>query len=135
MADSTAVVAGTDATAAQYNNIRKDALGSKKGHVVLTDSATITLDLSESSSFEVTMGGNRTFAVSNPSVGQIFTLRQKQDATGSRIPTWWSNISWPFNVVPTNTTTPAKADRFVFVCREFTAGQYYYDGYAVGLNT
>jgi len=130
MADSTAVVAGTDATATQYNNLRKDAIASKKGTATATDGATVTFNLNEASVQTVTLGGNRTLALSNVSVGQIFCIRLVQDGGGSRTVTWWSTIKWPYNVTPTLTTTGGKTDVFVFIC----TGSGTYDGFTVGLS-
>jgi hypothetical protein len=58
-----------------------------------TDGATITIDLSSSNIRSVILGGNRTLVLSNVSIGQIFALDLLQDATGSRIPTWFSGSS------------------------------------------
>ena len=64
----------------------------------------------------VTIAGNRTIAVTNVSVGKTFTLRVKQDATGSRTLTWFSGITWAGGTPPTLMTTANKADRLGFVC-------------------
>jgi putative exporter of polyketide antibiotics len=130
MADSSAVTAGTDATATQYNNLRKDALASKKGITTASDGATVTFNLDEASVQTVVLAGNRTLALSNVQVGQIFCLRLVQDTTGSRTVTWFTTIKWPYNVVPTLTTTANKTDVFVFIC----TGSGTYDGFTVGMN-
>lgn len=95
-----------------------------------TDGATITFDLSESSRHRVTLGGNRTLAISNPSEGQGFIVRLKQDATGSRTVTWFSGISWAYGVTPTLTTTANKADMFTFICTNASTPTF--DGFVVG---
>lgn len=97
---------------------------------VATDAATVTFDLSSSNNHIVTLGGNRTLAVSGAAVGQWFTIRLKQDATGSRTVTWFAGIAWPGGTVPTLTTTAAKYDMFEFLC---TAANVYV-GRTVGLN-
>lgn len=94
------------------------------------DAATVTFDLAVSDKHTVTLGGNRTLALANVSVGQAFMLVLVQDATGSRTVTWFSGIKWPGGTVPTLTTTANKADVFSFLCT--AAGAYY--GFAVGLN-
>lgn len=94
------------------------------------DSTTITFDLNESNFHTVTLGGNRTLALSNPTVGQKFAIRLQQDATGSRTVTWFSTIRWPDNTVPTLSSTGNKADLFGFVC--VSGGQY--DGFGIGYN-
>ncbi len=95
-----------------------------------TDGATITFDLNESNLHTVTLGGNRTLALSNPTVGQCFIIRLKQDGTGNRLVTWFSTIKWPDGSAPTLTTTANKVDTFGFICT--ASGQY--DGYIVGQN-
>lgn len=130
MPDSSAVTAGTNATATQYNDLRKDAIASKKAITTDSDGATITFDMTSSSNHEVTLGNNRTLAVSNVSIGQIFTIKLIQDATGSRTVTWFSGISWAGGSAPVLTTTASKADRFVFVCTALNT----YEGHIVGQN-
>lgn len=94
------------------------------------DSTTITFDLNESNFHTVTLGGNRTLALSNPTVGQKFAIRLQQDVTGNRTVTWFSTIRWPDNTVPTLSSTGNKADLFGFVCT--SGGQY--DGFGIGYN-
>jgi hypothetical protein len=95
-----------------------------------TDGATVTFDLSLRGIHTVTLGGNRTLAISNATVGQTFILRLSQDATGSRTVTWFSTIKWAGGSAPTLTTTASKADTFGFIVT--SAGNY--DGYIIGLN-
>lgn len=83
---------------------------------VATDGTTVTFDLSATNHPIVTLGGNRTLAVSGARVGQSFTVRLKQDATGSRTVTWFAGIAWPSATAPTLTTTAAKTDMFEFLC-------------------
>jgi hypothetical protein len=84
--------------------------------VVATDGATVTFDLAASNNHVVTLGGNRTLAVTGARVGQKFTIRLKQDGTGSRTVTWFAGIAWPAATAPTLTTTAAKSDTFEFLC-------------------
>lgn len=95
-----------------------------------TDGATVTFDLSLRGIHTVTLGGNRTLAISNATVGQTFILRLLQDATGSRTVTWFSTIRWADGVTPTLTTTASKADTFGFI----VTGSGTYDGYVIGQN-
>lgn len=95
-----------------------------------TDGATITFDLSASNIHTVTLGGNRTLALSNATTGQVFMLRLLQDATGSRTVTWFSTIKWAGGTAPTLTTTASKADMLGFVC----TGTGTYDGFVIGQN-
>jgi len=79
----------------------------------------------------VTLGDNRTLAVSNVDVGQKFLVRLQQDSTGSRTVTWWGNIQWAEGgTEPTLTTTADKADLFGFL----SPSGGYYDGFVVGQN-
>ena len=59
--------------------------------IAATDGATITLDLSNRSSyrlkFKTTLGGNRTIALSNV-LNDTFMIQLNQDGTGSRTVTW-----------------------------------------------
>ncbi|MBI5732626.1 hypothetical protein HY967_01560 [Candidatus Jorgensenbacteria bacterium] len=95
-----------------------------------TDGATITFDLSTSNIHTVTLGGNRTLAISNSHVGQCFMLRLLQDGTGSRTVTWFTTIKWAGGTAPTLTTTASKADMLGFIVT--SAGNY--DGFVVGAN-
>jgi hypothetical protein len=81
-----------------------------------TDGATFSFDLSLGLYHQVTLGGNRTLALSNPQVGDRFAIVLKQDGTGSRTVTWFSGILWPGGSAPTLTTTAAKSDAFEFLC-------------------
>ena len=68
----------------------------RPGVNTLTDGATVTINLSNPERiFAVELGGNRTLAVTNATVGDEFTLKLEQDGTGSRTVTWWSTINWP----------------------------------------
>lgn len=117
---SSDVTAGTNATSTQHNNLRKDIRLGMLEEQVATDGSTVTFDLSTGKLFSVTLGGNRTLAVSNaPSGGdKAFIVIVKQDGTGNRTVTWWSGIKWKDTSAPTLTTTANRTDIFAF----------YYDG-------
>jgi len=95
-----------------------------------SDGTTITFDMTSSNVHTVTLGGNRTLAVSNVTAGQFFYIRLLQDGTGSRTVTWFSTIKWADATAPTLTTTAARADLFAFFCT--SSGNY--DGFVVGQN-
>lgn len=80
------------------------------------DGATVTFDLGVSDWHQVTLGGNRTLALANPTVGQQFSVILQQDATGSRTVTWFGGILWPGGTAPTLTTAASKRDVFTFKC-------------------
>jgi len=98
--------------------------------VAESDGATITFDLNDGNTQGVTLGDNRTLAISNEVAGQKFMLRLLQDGTGGRTVTWFSTIKWAGGSAPTLTTTASKADVFGFLC---TAADTY-DGFVVGQN-
>lgn len=99
------------------------------------DGATITFNLNAANFFEVTLGGNRTLAISNATVGQNFTIALKQDGTASRTVTWFSNIYWPGGTEPTLTTTAGKVDEFGFRCIGLDSyGDPVFRGHVLGLN-
>ena len=76
----------------------------------------------------VTLGGNRTLAVSNATAGQFFYIRLLQDGSGSRTVTWFSTITWAGAAAPTLTTTANRADLFAFFAKTSTT----FDGFIVG---
>lgn len=93
-----------------------------------TDGTTITFDMASKNIHTVTLGGDRTLAVTNVSVGQSFIIRLVQDATGSRTVTWWSGISWPSGTAPTLSTAAGAVDVFGFICTSTD----HYDGFFMG---
>ena len=91
---------------------------------------TVTLNLNDSNLYTITMSGNTTLALNNPTAGQRFTIRLRQDSVGSRLVTWFSGVSWPSAINPTLTTTANKTDVFGFICTASGA----YDGFILGYN-
>lgn len=83
--------------------------------VTATDGSTVTFDCSQGSKQKVTLGGNRTLALSNVLTGQTLWLKLIQDGTGSRTVTWFSTITWP-DGTPTLATTASKTDEFIIEC-------------------
>lgn len=94
------------------------------------DGATITFNMATSNLHAVTLGGNRTLAVSNVAVGQSFILRLIQDGSGSKTVTWFTTIKWAGGSAPTLTTTADKTDVIGFLC----TGANTYDGFVIGQN-
>jgi hypothetical protein len=86
--------------------------------------STITFDLSQSNwHMPSPLTGNPTLALSNPTVGQQFTIILQQDGTGSRTVTWFTTIKWPSATPPTLTATANGIDVFTFKC--VGTGAYY----------
>jgi len=108
----------------------KAVQGSYQDIVTASDGATVTFDLADGNVQQVTLGGNRTLALSNVAVGQRFVIRLIQDGTGSRTVTWFTTIKWVGGSAPTLTTTASKIDVFGFICT--SAGNY--EGYIIGQN-
>ena len=105
----------------------------RRGITTTTDAATVTFDLRTSPKQKVTLGGNRTLALTAGSyyVGQPFVLKLIQDGTGSRTVTWFATINWAAGAVPTLTTTATKADVFGFICTD-ASGSPKFDGFILG---
>ena len=59
-----------------------------------TDASTITFNCASSNVHSVTLGGDRTLALSGDADGQRITLILKQDGTGGRTVTWFGGITW-----------------------------------------
>jgi len=104
--------------------------GSTGAYTVGVDGSTITFDMLGSNTHTVTLGGNRTLAVSNVSTGQKFIIRLVQDGAGSKLAVFWSTIKWPGASAPTLTTTASRVDVFGFLC----TGSNTYDGFIIGQN-
>lgn len=128
--DSTIVTTSGTQTLSNKTLTKPTVNGSKQAITADSDAATITFDMSASNFHTVTLGGNRTLAVSNTVAGQFFYLRLLQDGTGSRTVTWFGTIKWAGATAPTLTTTASRADLFAFVCTSTDN----YDGFIVGQN-
>lgn len=105
-------------------------VGGRGVWVAATDGATVTFDLDNGNKQNVTLGGNRTLALSNVGAGQVFILKLIQDGTGSRTVTWFSTINWVDGTAPTLTPTADKADVFGFIQTATDT----YDGFIIGQN-
>jgi len=126
-------ISGTAVTlsgAQTITGVKTFSVATKQAIATATDASTVTFNLNTANIQTVVLGGNRTLALSNASVGQVFILRLVQDATGSRTVTWFSTIKWSNGVTPVLTTTAEKTDVFGFICT--SSGNY--DGFVIGLN-
>lgn len=99
------------------------------------DGSTVTFDCGASDRHRVTLGGNRTLAVTGATVGQQITVILAQDGTGSRTVTWWTTIKWPSGTAPTLTTNANAVD--VFTLLQVASNVWYgfpcgYDLFAAG---
>ena len=81
----------------------------------LTDAATITPNLAQSSNFIVTLGGARTMAnATNITPGQSGVIFVQQDSSGGRTLAFGTGWRFPGNTAPTLTTTGNAVDMIVF---------------------
>lgn len=110
----------------EASNDKLEFLASFGAFATATDGATVTFDFDLADQWQVTLGGNRTLAFSNASVGQRVLLLLKQDATGVRTVTWWSNITWDNVLAPVLDPTASGWDLIVLECVGL-------DGYSVPL--
>jgi len=92
-----------------------------------SDGATVTFDMNISNLHTLSLATSRTLAVSNVGVGQPFVIRLKQGIAGCTV-TWWTDINWDNNTVPTLTTTINLTDVFGFLKTSATD----YDGFVLG---
>lgn len=95
---------------------------------------TLTLDLSASSIFDVSLGAAiTTLTISNPAASGTahgFVLTFTADGT-ARAVTWGASVLWPGGTAPTLTSTNGKKDKFAFVT---TDGGTTWHGITVGQN-
>lgn len=128
----TSVSAGNDGTATWATQVYTDIgnLFNDKTLYSESDAATITFNLNNSLIQTVTLGGNRTLALSNVTTGRPFLLRLVQDGSGNRTVTWFSGIKWPGGSAPALSTAANAIDAFVFL----PTGVGAYDAYFVGFN-
>lgn len=80
----------------QYlTNLRRGSVPS------MADAGTVTFDIGRSSLWTVTLGGNRTLAITGDADGDQFTLIVKQDGTGGWTPSFsFSTITYFDSVTP-----------------------------------
>lgn len=133
MADSSDVVAGTNATALQFNNLRKDLVLAKTIRGTETDGSTITVDwslLTKGKVRDITIAASRTIAFSNTTDDQWIILNIIQGGSGSYTITWPSGIKWDNGSPPTLSTAVGAIDTIIIHCT--TAGSAY-RGYVGGM--
>lgn len=127
--DTTKVVTLTATQTLTNKTLTKPTINGYAGaYTSNSDAETVTFSMAASNMHTVTLGGNRTLAVSNVTTGQCFIINLVQDGTGSRTVTWFTTIRWAGGSAPTLTTTASKRDVFGFIC----TGTDTYDGFIVG---
>jgi hypothetical protein len=97
----------------------------------ITDGATVTLAWLHGSTNAVTLGGNRTLAISGtPARGEHCYLRVTQDGTGNRTLTWPTSgvtFNWSLGEEILLTTTAGRFDVFRLTCSDATVGALVFD--------
>jgi hypothetical protein len=106
----------------QYTlHVAGDVLTAKRAVVATTTDTNVTttktVDLSVGSYFVYTMTGSTTFTFNNAVASgnaHSFTIVIKQDATGSRVPTWSANIKFAGGSAPPYTANASAVDIWTF---------------------
>lgn len=100
----------------EYNGTVKASAGYSSVPVAATFGATVTLDCSLGNQFSFTATSNFTLAnMTNAQDGQLILVKIKQDATGSRLPTFDTKYRFGTDLPsPTLTTTANKTDYLGF---------------------
>ena len=91
--------------------------GAQRGQITgLTSASTITIDMSTTNNFSVTLAHNTTFnAPSNQTAGQSGSIFITQDGTGSRTAAWNANFKWKGGTAPTLSTAASSVDRIDYI--------------------
>ena len=91
--------------------------GAQRGQITgLTSASAITIDMSTTNNFSVTLAHNTTFnAPSNQTAGQSGSIFITQDGTGSRTAAWNANFKWKGGTAPTLSTAAASVDRIDYI--------------------
>jgi hypothetical protein len=81
-----------------------------------TTGASEDIDLADGLAHNATLGANTTFTFSGASSGEEsrFRLYMRQDATGSRVPTFPASVVWPDDTEPTWSTAAGDVDVIEF---------------------
>lgn len=108
-----------DNTAKQWKPGRQSPI--EAVNTVATSGATQTLpDVTTATMHDITLTANCTFTFPTAAAGKSFSVRLKQDGTGSRTATWPSSAKWPGSAAPTLSTAAGGVDTFWFVCFDGT---------------
>jgi hypothetical protein len=114
-------VQGYDADTAKTDVVQNYTAGQSGEITALTSATTITIDMSDSNYFSVTLAHNATFA--NPTnlvAGQAGSIFITQDATGSRTGSWGSYWKFAGGTAPTLTTAASGIDRIDYIVKSTT---------------
>src|SRR3954471_13009559 len=91
-----------------------------RSFLTVTDASTVTFDADLAKSFQVTLGGNRSLVIAGGRDGDEISILLIQDSTGSRVPTWGSNVSWEAGQAPNLTTAANGMNQITLIKRGST---------------
>ncbi len=74
-----------------------------------------TLDFNDSNEQLLTLTGNVTLTLSNPTDGGRYVIVLAQDGTGGRTVAWPAAVKWPAGTTPTITATASKYDLITLI--------------------
>ena len=131
--DSIEVVAGANAQASEYNNLRKDLVLGKYGQGAETIPSgapfNVTIDWTDKTKGKVrniNFGANNLTAIFSGAVkDQVLTFIITQDATGGRTLAWPANIKWPGGQAPVLSTAANRVDIVQVMCVQDTPSAAY----------
>lgn len=84
--------------------------------VTASGSALTLPDVTVATMHDITLTANCTFTFPTAQAGKSFSVRLKQDGTGSRTVTWPGSVKWAGGTAPTLSTGASKVDVLAFVC-------------------
>lgn len=132
--EGTTAVAHGEGAVWSHSSTARDFIEGYTPHIALGSSgAATTLDVQDTTSWEVTLDADCTFTFSGADTGGAwsFVLILVQDATGGRTVTWPASVLWDGGTAPTLTTTAAAVDVLTFMTVD--GGTTWY-GFPTGLN-
>jgi len=91
-----------------------------RSFLTVPDASTVTFDADLAKSFQATLAGNRSLVIAGGRDGDEIAILLIQDSTGSRVPTWGSNVSWESGQAPNVTTVAGGMNLFTLVKRGST---------------
>lgn len=135
MTNSSDVVAGTNGTATQYNNLRKDLLLGVRVNEDVAGAANITLDFSDvvdGNIKTIDVDQNITLAFSGiTKYPSIFFVRFVMDASGGHTITFPSGIKYPGASLPIISDGANEVTGLLFICTADAVYDCYFAGFSL----
>lgn len=88
-----------------------------RSFLTVADGSTVTFDADLAKSFQVTLAGNRSLVIAGGRDGDEIAILLVQDGTGSRVPSWGSNVTWEAGQAPNLTTAASGMNLITLVKR------------------